>query len=110
MRKMTLLPLGALLLATTACTTMSTARVATFVTGAIAAETAAAIRCPRAGTERTVFLVGRIAVDATIGARMSPEQRTALDAARRATDQVCGFTQSERMDAQAAAAAENIND
>lgn len=101
--------LSAGLLAIAACTTISDARVARLVTGAIAAETAAAIRCPRPGTERTVFLVGRIAVDAAIGARLSPDQRAALDAARAATDRVCSITSADRADAQASAAADGIN-
>lgn len=100
--------LSASVLAIAACTTMSDARVAQTVTSAIAAERTAAIRCPRPGTERTVFLVGRIAVDAMIGGRVTLEQRAALDAARTATDRVCGITPTDRADAQQSAAQQGI--
>jgi hypothetical protein len=77
-------------LVTSACVTPTTDQVGGAVIGAIAAETAAAARCPRSSTERGVLLAGRVSFDLSIGALLSPTQRQAVDDARAETDRRCG--------------------
>lgn len=92
MRKILIL---APLFATAACTTITDTQVQGLLTAAIAAETTAAIRCPKHGVERAVFLAGRVYFQINVAPRLSPMQAEAYAAARTAADQACGFTASE---------------
>lgn len=59
------------------------------VTAAIAAETAAAVRCPKEGVQRAAFMAGRVAFDLNYGALLSPIQANALVTSRAETDRLC---------------------
>lgn len=63
--------------------------VQTAVTGAAAAETAAAVHCPRGSIETAALLGGRVAFDLNIRPFASPAQLGVIDAARAATDRAC---------------------
>ncbi len=64
-------------------------RLAAVVTAAVAAETAAAVRCPKEGVERAAFIAGRAAFDLHYGALLSPIQANALLTSRAETDRMC---------------------